>query len=405
MREIRPLGILLSCLFVFVSFLFSGGVILLIGEVDSSMLSKSLWLVIYICTAGLLFLYSRTFLLQVQRAPGFLLLGCLCVISVAWSSDVPTTVSYSVAIFGTTLFAYLIANRMPAAQAVKLITAALLLLVGINFFLMLPNISGYLSPALRYQGIFTQPNVLGRVAGLGFILAVMLMLSNRSSKVWALPMVGMAAVLLVACNSMTSILAVTFALSIFFLYKLVGHPVGSGQVALGVWFALCIGGILYLYQDALIQLIFGLLGRSTDLTGRVDLWDGLWAAVFKKPFLGYGYSGFWGGEPILAAGVLDNAGWTTESAHNGLMEIALHLGLLGVVVFCVTVVSMLIRGSQIAFGQRNDLALILLCSSVYILALGMTESTYMVRNSIFWILLTYSSVMFAELSHANSEES
>jgi len=37
------------------------------------------------------------------------------------------------------------------------------------------------------------------------------------------------------------------------------------------------------------------LGRSSDLTGRTELWSAVTDAMLERPVLGYGFSGFWKG--------------------------------------------------------------------------------------------------------------
>ena len=63
------------------------------------------------------------------------------------------------------------------------------------------------------------------------------------------------------------------------------------------------------------------LGRDATLTGRTEIWRGLLPDVMRKPFLGYGFSGFWSSERIAEHQI--------GEAHNGYLDMWLQLGAVG----------------------------------------------------------------------------
>jgi exopolysaccharide production protein ExoQ len=380
--------ILSTILLVALFFLFGGGMILLTGgATEQSIIARVTWVMIYAAAIAYGFLISKELWAGIRAAPGFMLLSLLCLSSIAWSSARSTTFSYSIAIFGATLVTYLMVAKVEPFQLLQHAATALLMLILLNGALMLPNLAYNLSSAGRYSGIFTQPNVLGRMASMGVLLLSILMLSGAYPRLWAAIGILGGCVLVIACNSMTSILAVMIGLSFFFMRRAIGRPLGGGQILVVAWFLFCIMGLLWLNQQSIITFAFELMGRSPHLTGRTELWEGVRGAILRKPYLGYGYSGFWAGERILRESILSYAGWTTVSAHNGLYDIALHLGMAGVVTFIFVIGRSLITALKYTLGTDSPLAPVLLSILSYLLVLGATESVYMMRNSINWVLM------------------
>lgn len=374
--------------------------ILLTGQVEHSLLARVTWASIYVSAVAYGFCISKALLAQILQAPGFMLLAGLCLCSMAWSSAPATTASYSVAIFGATLLTYLMVLKVEPFKLLKYAASGLLLLMLVNFVLMLPQLSYNLSRGGRYSGIFSQPNVLGRMASLGVLLHILLVWSGHYSKFWGALVILIGTMLVLACNSMTSILAVVLSLSLYFLRRAIGRPIGEGQILVVAWILFFCGGLIWLNFESIIGFLFQLMGRSPTLTGRTELWEGVRYAVLRQPILGYGYSGFWAGERILSARILDYAGWKTASAHNGLYDIALHVGLVGVITFIGVMGRSMLNAFIFTFTGNSKLAPVLLSILTYLLMLGVTESVYMMRNSINWVLMITCVLYLKKMSLA-----
>ncbi len=385
-------------------FLLSGGIILIVGDVESSMIAKAIWGTIYVFTCLLVFMSSSSVLSLVQRNSGFMILALLCLASATWSSDRSTTVSHSIAFFGSTMLGYLIATKIEPIKLLRLMAIALSILLAINVVMMLPNLSGYLGPSMRYSGSFPHANMLGRISGLAVLMFLLLLSTRVISLTWGCAGAGMGGLLLIACESMTSIVALCVAFGVFLIRRVLGGPVGVGCVAVAIWFLFCSGGLIWVNWSAIIDFSLGLMGRSSNLTGRTGLWEGIWDVVLQNPILGYGYSAFWGGEKYLVRSVFVDAGWHAKSAHNGLLGIALDLGFVGVLTFVFTAGRSFLNGFKLAFMSRSRLSILLLSILSYLLILGLAESNYVVRNSIYWVLFLICSVYLLRIKDGEVSE-
>jgi exopolysaccharide production protein ExoQ len=84
------------------------------------------------------------------------------------------------------------------------------------------------------------------------------------------------------------------------------------------------------------QYIFDALGKDRTLTGRTEFWPQVLEAIWKQPFVGYGYQGFWQswrGTDNPAAHIINPNGFVPPHSHNGYLEVALALGVVGIVLF------------------------------------------------------------------------
>jgi exopolysaccharide production protein ExoQ len=75
--------------------------------------------------------------------------------------------------------------------------------------------------------------------------------------------------------------------------------------------------------------VMGLLGRSSNLTGRTEIWSLVLSFIPQKPILGYAYSGFWLGaspESLIVNRVMRGP---IMYSHNGYLEMLLTLGIVG----------------------------------------------------------------------------
>jgi len=84
-----------------------------------------------------------------------------------------------------------------------------------------------------------------------------------------------------------------------------------------------------------------LLGRAEEtgssLTGRIPLWIDLGEYIRYRPIQGYGFDAFWTPRHIYEIALGQE--WTISEAHSSYVEVALHLGFVGVFLMVVTGIS------------------------------------------------------------------
>jgi O-antigen ligase len=154
-------------------------------------------------------------------------------------------------------------------------------------------------------------------------------------------------VFMLLTRSRTSFLAVLLALGFGALYIMPKRRVfGVGLVMAAVAITVLVFGP-DLLDSAKHALLMGRQESAADvgtLTGRTELWSELLTYVASRPVLGYGFEGFWG--PEHTASVSLSLGWVVPHAHNGYVEMLLDLGLVGLILFVVALLSGVVHAQR-----------------------------------------------------------
>lgn len=103
------------------------------------------------------------------------------------------------------------------------------------------------------------------------------------------------------------------------------------------------GGSVATLLLANAETILAAFGRDLTFTGRTELWAAVFNKIWERPWLGYGYTGFWQGWAGASGEVWSAVGWEAPSSHNGLLDLWLDLGLLGLSAFILSFIATCLR--------------------------------------------------------------
>lgn len=148
-----------------------------------------------------------------------------------------------------------------------------------------------------------------------------------------------------------------------------------------------IAGVVLVFAN--LDTIFGLFGRSTSLTGRVPLWNAILNhAVSLHPWLGRGFGASWNVEAFRIE-IMQAAGWVSQPliADNGYLEILLHLGMLGLLMFLLVFCTMFIHSLYHGLKQKTLIGFYPLLVVVYALIANLTFSLFAETEVFVWFLL------------------
>lgn len=132
-----------------------------------------------------------------------------------------------------------------------------------------------------------------------------------------------------------------------------------------------------LWLVPLIDAMLKATGKDPSLTGRTYIWDKAFALIEARPVLGLGYSAFWRRGNIdaeglwLFAGIEGRAGF---NFHNTFIEILVHLGILGLVLFALVACGYLTLLIVRTMRVPNDLG-ILFCAYLSYVAVRLSIET------------------------------
>ena len=97
-----------------------------------------------------------------------------------------------------------------------------------------------------------------------------------------------------------------------------------------------------------------LMGRDEQpntLTGRLPIWEALDERIAARPWLGYGYLGFWSQQRVYAISV--EVGWAVSASHSGWYEQTLSGGLIGAALLAAVLLAGMARCAW-EFARTRD---------------------------------------------------
>ena len=206
------------------------------------------------------------------------------------------------------------------------------------------------APGYRLMG-FVHPNQTGEYAGFAFLAAVGLAFHSSRRRPWYSVLAAAALALLVLTRSRTALLATTVALLVL-LWSVTSRlsrgraiPVALLSAAAGLLCLLQILGVVPLHE--LVPQLLSLGRGDSDLatlTERTPLWHELITKyIAARPFLGYGFEGFWTSGRIIELSLL-RPGHVYFHSHSGYIEMALGIGIPGALCWTIGILLCLREG-------------------------------------------------------------
>jgi O-antigen ligase len=126
---------------------------------------------------------------------------------------------------------------------------------------------------------------------------------------------------------------------------------------------LCFGPVLLInvltvgsVASPAIASFVNLLPIDPTFTGRTDIWEFALAGFFARPILGYGYGAFWNNTANQTA-IASASEWASDASHshNGYLELALTIGLPGLILAMLVLLVVPLRDYQrIQARSRNQ---------------------------------------------------
>jgi len=318
-----------------------------------------------------------------RRLPWFLLgYVAWALVSVLWSAWPVATLSTWLALGITTLQGLFIANVLTWREIVRAIASALKWVLGLSLVFelwvstfvrtdLLPNFvtppPGDIDPQWfwsrnnlldggRIQGIAGNANLLAITALLAIIVFAIRIAARAPRRGWLIGWIVVSAFLMFRAGSATAYLcsaAVLVVLVTILLMRRTTRPgertryyIGYAIVGLGGTLA------LWFYRDA----IFGLVGRSSDLTGRERIWSIVLEKAWQHPIHGWGYSTPWSPfEPAFDGWIIDHD-MSVLQAHNMWVDVFFQLGLVGLLIIVLAYLAFIWRSWFFAIDRpRWDL--------------------------------------------------
>ncbi len=374
------------------------------GDVDviaGDATHQAIWSIVYLLSALAIARDSRRALSLLRLSAAIPLLVAMALVSTLWSIAPAITLRRAIELAGTTILAYWLVTRFSPGELLRLlaIACAIEILGSLVLGAAVPGL-GRTSGGIydgTWRGIFDDKNGLGQTMALAAFTLPAAAMARRAGALrllsWAL--VGVAAGLIVLAQSISSLVVLTIMCVLYAVLRarrLSSFDVAMLSLIFYVAAVIFVALIAAMGVPALLQMV----GRDPTLTGREGVWDLALDAITAKPILGYGYGAFWVEDVGWARFIASEEGWSAAHAHNGLLELALDVGLVGVAVFLAAYVTSVWRAIG-RFRQRNDGgATWLLLFLIYLFCVNVTETGIAQFNDVKWVLFVCACLYLAE---------
>ena len=246
--------------------------------------------------------------------------------STAWSLDTVATGARAVAYVGLAMLAWQIADLGDGVwRPLALMSAA-----GVAASLVAVAAGAGADSNGDWQGIYLSRNLLAPIAAVGVIAGIRMM----SARGWTGVMgagLGVASLsTMLGAGSRTAWLALGAGAGLAALPVLRHHLSsrwGEPRAKGATWAALAVGA-------AGSAVVVAALWDDPTLAQRRTIWRVCWEQFGERPLHGHGFSAVWTWPEFLDNHALLDRG----SAHNGLLEVLLGMGVLGLIPFAAVVV-------------------------------------------------------------------
>lgn len=288
------------------------------------------------CAAALAVASMGPSRLMTLATPPLILLGLWLCVSVALSPLPAVSARRLVLLLIVVLTAAAILLSMRSVRQFADIAAGVslaILVVSYLALLVVPDLSTHTALDIRepehagsWRGVFAHKNEAGAMCVL--FLFVGLLARAQGTRILGNAVVVLAVIFLIGSGSKTALgLAPTVLLSTALIR--VAAPAARAVILLGPAFILAFATVGGLLIPGVADAIAAVL-PDVSFTARTDIWKFALDHIQEKPLTGWGYGAFWKTEAVIYGSNEANT-WASEAdqAHNGYLDVALVLGIPG----------------------------------------------------------------------------
>lgn len=344
---------------------------------------------IWVAVGLLLCIFWKSTIALASRNILLCILIALTFLSFIWSDFPNYTLSIGVEVLTLTLFGLYFAMRFSLKEQLQLIACTLLIGAFLSTIVALVFPAAGIHGAFEdnpgaWRGVYGQKNALGNMMVLSSLTFFALPKGNLNLYKWF--GFSFSIVLMLLSNSKSS-LVISFLLILIMVFYKKFRWRGKISVIfldIGIIILACVTIGVFTYW---IELLTG-LGKDTTLTGRTPLWGAAIEKLMQSPLFGYGLGSFWAPKSRYAVevGLAIETGWIPTNAHNGLLDLGLDTGLIGISLFLISYFTTLTQALKRAYVTQNSENLWALAYLCYLAMINVTESRLLSQNNLCWVL-------------------
>lgn len=361
----------------------------LLGEASATQIAVGLirWF-ITLGSLSLILLRLNVAIGKVQRNPWLFFVIGLALISFLWSdfSD------YSFAIIRSeflpmTAFGLYLGTSFDIKQQVKVLG------VGLGVGLIICWITAVAVPSIgrdneyfigAWTGVYGHKNGASTLMVLTAVTLLLMSTKKSITNFLTRILVFFAATFVILTTSATGLVLLILVPLFLFLYTRFKWK-GKASILFLSLFSLILSLALGILLDNWQDIIVG-IGRDPTLTGRVPMWNIAIDKIMERPLLGYGKGGFWAPRSPypLQVGRAVALRFIPPHIHNGFIDIALDIGLIGLTCFFISLLLVIWRSLKQAYFRSTPEDLYPLCFLIVFIVNNITENFTIYQYHLLW---------------------
>ncbi len=321
-----------------------------------------------------------------------------CLLSAIWSDYTLISIKRSFQLFVTFLVILISITFIEHQKLIKIIR------VIISAYVLVTILSVMLVPQAidtafhSWRGLEYQKNGLGAAAYLCLLLSLQFheISKSQKSKIWNYLILALSILMIIRSTSTTAaiVLLLIAGISIITGIEKIFKKLRIRRFILLtiVFFLVGMAIVMSIYAEELFANFASGFGKDLTFTGRTVFWAYMWQQFQDHILFGFGYATYWVmGSPQVNA-LFNAMDIEVNTSHNGFIDLALQLGLVGMSSLLFLILTFLKR----SLSTYNNLALITIIS---IIVANFTESSIFtargITNFVFiYFYLTVSKTYF-----------
>lgn len=341
----------------------------------------SRWLLVLVFAAAAILLAGRLHRAAELLRDGWMLWPpvLLAIASSLWSDQPGTTILWSAALVGTTAFGIALAARLSPLEQARL-TASVATCVALATLLsvvFVPSFAQHKSGLWR--GIYIHRNLLGKMLALGVVAGLAVWHRQRRGVLPLLAILSCGAALLPTGSRASLMVTVGVAALLALVLAARRWPQRAWRILIGGGVTGVLAVVLLLGTGPGLALV----GRGPTFSDRTVIWRAVGKEAVQRPILGHGYAGFWPGP--AGTRVRKAVRMSIGQAHDGALDVAAELGLVGLVLVFVPLALYAARAGCQVLTSSEPPCLWPLAYITFFIAANAAESS-LLRHKIYWAL-------------------
>jgi O-antigen ligase len=136
------------------------------------------------------------------------------------------------------------------------------------------------------------------------------------------------------------------------------------------------------------------MGKDPSMTGRTGIYTEVWRSILKHPILGYGFDTFWLPENPESQRICMAIRWPNIGyAENGILELALQTGFLGVGLVVAMITRAALQGARLLRSPRYSPRVGWFLTILFLVALtNIDAGWFLTSDTLDWVLILVSCI-------------